>query len=117
MRLFSSFFSSSEDIRGTSLSAHHRAFNRKHRDVLRLVGRHVVQDLEADEFSVLVLDENDLFGCLFRDVLFLRVVEPDVERVADPVEQNLDRFHATTSPALILSVRYVVTTNPSPFKC
>src|SRR6266542_4329067 len=76
MRSFSFVLASSDDNGTDSFSADDGAFNRDHRDVLRLVRRQIVQYLEADQLSVNVLDENDFFGRFFRRVLLLRVVEP-----------------------------------------
>jgi len=64
-----------------------------------LFGREEVQAFEADHAATAILDENYVVVRFFTDVLLLRVIEPDGQRVPLAIEVDPHFFQSST-PAL-----------------
>ena len=64
----------------------------------------VVEAFEADDAAALVLHEDGIVVDLLADVLLLRIVKPDAERVTGPVEVDPYLVHSS-SPLSMLTGR------------
>src|SRR5438132_13038620 len=62
---------------------------------ISLAGREVVQPLEADDATFLILDQDDIVADLLADRLLGGIIEPDRDRIAGSIVINPDSVHGS----------------------
>ena len=91
-------------------SSGHFNFQRNSASLVSLLRRKEVEAFKSNDAATTVFNQHDVVIRFFADVLFLRVIEPDAERVPLAVEIDSYFFHSSV-PGLMFFVKYAVTTN------